>query len=104
MMYSEFLEMTDKSEKYISFAEYTTLIEPIYTECELSKADFIALMEEAFNKIVYPAIGKAIHNLSIGEKLSLMESSSAAITNELEKIDFEARKIAYQYMKLYSKL
>ena len=39
MMYSEFLTLTSKTENYISFTEYTNEIEPIYTDCELSKAD-----------------------------------------------------------------
>lgn len=30
MMYSEFIELSNFTEKYISFAEYTTFIEPIY--------------------------------------------------------------------------
>ena len=29
MMYSEFIELSNFTEKYISFAEYTTFIEPI---------------------------------------------------------------------------
>lgn len=50
MMYSEFLTLTGKTENYISFTEYTNEIEPIYTDCGLSKADFINLMNEAFEK------------------------------------------------------
>ena len=30
MMYSEFIESSNFTEQYISFAEYTTCIEPIY--------------------------------------------------------------------------
>ena len=30
MMYSEFIEISNFTEQYISFAEYTTCIEPIY--------------------------------------------------------------------------
>lgn len=41
MMYSEFIELTQVSENYISYAEYTTLIEPIYMDCKLpNKQEF----------------------------------------------------------------
>ena len=35
MMYSEFINISGKSESYISFAEYSTFIEPVYMECTL---------------------------------------------------------------------
>lgn len=104
MMYSEFIEMSNITECYISPVEYSTLIEPIYMECELSKTDFIALLKEAFNKIVYPAVEKAIHNLPLNDKLLLINSHSEEITETIKLIDFEARNVAYQYIALYSKL
>ena len=33
-----------------------------------------------------------------------IECNSATVTEEIEKVDFEARKIAYEYLKLYTKL
>ena len=35
MMYSEFVEMSGKSESYISLTEYTEEIEPIYMNCDI---------------------------------------------------------------------
>ena len=104
MMYSEFISLSGKTEKYISYAEYSTFIEPIYMECELSKQEFVALLNDTFYKIVYPVVEKTIHNLSMNDKLSLIECNSDSIRQKLEKVDFEARKIAYEYMKLYSRL
>ena len=105
MMYSEFIEISGKTEKYISFAEYTTFIEPIYMDSNCTtKQDFISMLNEVFKKIVYPAVEKAIHNLSLNDKLSIIEHSSAVVTEKIEKVDFEARKIAYEYLKLYTKL
>lgn len=104
MMYSEFIELSGKTENYISFVEYTTFIEPIYMDCELSKQEFVEMLKDAFKKIVYPAVEKAIHNLSIDDKLSLIKCSSDTIRQKIEAIDSEARKIAYEYVKLYSKL
>lgn len=104
MMYSEFIEMSSKTEKYISYVEYSTFIEPIYMECELSKAEFITLLNETFTKIVYPAVEKAIHNLLLIDKLSIIDCCAETIVSKLEKVDFEARKIAYEYMRLYTTL
>lgn len=105
MMYSEFIELSGKTEKYISFAEYTTFIEPIYMDSNCTtKQDFISMLNEVFEKIVYPAVEKAIHNLSLNDKLSIIECNSATVTEKIEKVDFEARKIAYEYLKLYTKL
>lgn len=114
MMYSEFLTLTNKTENYISYIEYTNEIEPIYTDCELSKKDFVNLMNEAFEKIVYPTVEKAIHKLPSNLKYCLAfenkydnpeVTKTAQIARErVEKVDRVARKIAYEYMKLYSQL
>ena len=103
MMYSEFLTLSGKTENYISYTEYTNEIEPIYTDCELSKADFIKLMDEAFEKIVYPAVEKAIHNLSMNIKEAYI-NHKISIDEQIGKVDRAARKIAYEYMKVFSKL
>lgn len=106
MMYSEFLTLSDKTETYISYTEYTNEIEPIYTDCELSKADFMNLMNEAFEKIVYPAVEKFIKNAPLSQKEIYVfdENGNPDFEQEITKIDRAARKVAYEYMKLYSKL
>lgn len=105
MMYSEFIELSGKTENYISYVEYTTLIEPIYMDSNCnSKVEFIEMLNNTFKKIVYPIVEQAIRNLSMDDKLSLWECNSSHICNQIEKVGFEARKIAYEYMKLYSKL
>lgn len=105
MMYSEFIELSGKTESYISYVEYSTFIEPIYMDSNYnSKAEFIGLLNDTFKKIVYPVVEQAIRNLSMNDKLSLWDCNSSSILNQIEKVDFEARKIAYEYMKLYSKL
>lgn len=108
MMYSEFITLSGKTENYISYMEYTNEIEPIYMDCKLSKADFIKLMNDAFEKIVYPAVEKAIKNLTEQKKYLLAFEIDSPLTDQVKeqisKIDSDARKIAYEYMKLYSKL
>lgn len=104
MMYNEFLELSGTTESYISFNEYTSEIEPIYTGCELSKTDFINLMKEVFEKIVYPAVNKAIENAPCEQKESYVFDENPDFEKEIGQVDRAARKIAYQYMKLYTQL
>lgn len=104
-MYSEFIEMSGKTENYISYVEYSTFIEPIYMESELSKADFIALLKNVFEKLVYPAVERAIHKLSLDDKLAIIDDCCPQkIIRSIEEIDFNARKIAYAYMKLFTRI
>ena len=100
MMYSEFLEISGKPEKYISFVEYTSLIEPIYMNCELYKKDFIAVMEEGFDKIVYPAVDKASSALTLEDKLRRVKGDAPEIMEQVAKVDFQARLVAYEYLRL----
>lgn len=102
MMYSEFIEHSNFTEQYISYAEYTTYIEPIYMAADQipTKQEFIALLRDAFKALVNPVIEKAMHSLSLEDKLMYLECGSQQIQEHLERIDFEARKLAYQYLKL----
>lgn len=100
MMYSEFLEISGRPEKYISFVEYTSLIEPIYMDCELPKKDFIAIMNEGFEKIVDPAVEKAVRDLPMEDKLRMAYDDAPEIMEQIAKVDFQARLVAYEYLKL----
>lgn len=102
MMYSEFIEHSNFTEHYISFTEYTTYIEPIYMVADQipTKQEFITLLEDTFKSLVNPVIEKAMHSLSLEDKLMYLECGSQQIQEYLERIDFEARKLAYQYLKL----
>lgn len=102
MMYSEFIEHSNFTEQYISFTEYTTYIEPIYMVADQipTKQEFITLLEDTFKSLVNPVVEKAMHSLSLEDKLMYLECGSQQIQEYLERIDFEARKLAYQYLKL----
>lgn len=103
MMYDEFLELSGKSESYISYKEYTEEIEPIYMACELpTKQDFVKVFNDAFKRIVYPIVENSISNFTTEEKLAYLYSFQREETDETIKIfDRKARQIAYDYMKLY---
>lgn len=101
MMYSEFIEISGKSEDYISFSEYSTFIEPIYMDSGFDKRNFIELLEIAFKQIVNPVIERTIRNLSMAEKEEFIMNGSQEVMEYIKKVDFEARKLAYQYLKLY---
>ena len=95
MMYSEFIKISNFTEQYISFAEYTTFIEPLYMAADQipTKQDFVSLLCDTFDLLVYPVVKKAFHNLSLPDR-------SQPAQEHLYKVDFEARKLAYQYLKL----
>lgn len=102
MMYSEFINISGKSESYISFVEYSAFIEPVYMECRESKRDFCCIFNQIFSKIVPPLVERAIGNLSMKEKFDYLnkEGDYDEIVEKLDKIDLEARKLVYQYLKL----
>ena len=102
MMYSEFIELSGKTENYISFVEYSTFIEPIYMAADQipTKQEFIAILRDAFKSLVNPVVEKAMHSLSLEDKIMYLECGSQQVQEYLERIDFEARKLAYQYLKL----
>ena len=72
MMYSEFINISGKSESYISFMEYSTFIEPVYMECRENKRDFCCIFNRIFSKIVPPLVERAIENLSTKEKFDYL--------------------------------
>lgn len=96
------LKISNFTEQYISYAEYTTYIEPIYMAADQipTKQKFISLLRDTFKSLVNPVIEKAMHSLSLEDKLMYLECGSQQIQEYLERIDFEARKLAYQYLKL----
>ena len=102
MMYNEFLELSGKSESYISYKEYTEEIEPIYMACDLpTKEDFIKAFNETFERIVYPIVENTISNFSTEEKLAYLYSFRREEMDEsVRMFDRKARQIAYDYMKL----
>lgn len=106
MMYSEFLEISGKTEKYISYKEYTDCIEPIYMDsyCN-SKYEFISLLNNTFEKLVYPAVEKAIHSQATEAKYDyIMGGNNNNVQEVAERVDKEARKVAYEYLKIISKI
>lgn len=105
MMYSEFINLTGKTESYISYVEYTTFIEPIYMDCDIpNKFEFCKLFNELHKQIVCPVIEKAIHTLSSDERNNLIFNNSTKAFKLIESKDFEARKIMYQYLKLMANI
>lgn len=105
MMYSEFIELTQVSESYISYNEYTTMIEPIYMDCKLpNKREFCKMWNEFYDKMVVPAIELAIHNLPREIKEAYVFYEDKEMENIVKSKDFEARKVMYQYLKLMANI
>lgn len=95
MMYNEFLELSGKSESYISYKEYTEEIEPIYMACDLpTKQDFIKVFKETFERIVYPIIENTISKYTTEEKLAyLYDFQREEIDESVRMFDRKARQI-----------
>lgn len=105
MMYAEFLEKTEMSEFYISWGEYTEMIEPIYMNSVCSKEDFIGEFLGVFNRIVRPTIENFIYYLPPKEKedfilCNLNSSEFQKIKSKISAVDLQARKLAYQTLDL----
>ena len=102
MMYCEFIEISEYGESYITFTEYHDYIEPIYMECDMSKQDFVALLKETIHQMVEPVVQRAIQSVSLPDKLAIAFSAEEPVEllERIARIDFEARKLVYQYLKL----
>ena len=102
MMYCEFIEISEYGESYITFTEYHDYVEPIYMDSDMSKQDFVALLKETIHKMVEPVVQRAIHSLPLPDKLAIAFSDEEPVEllDRIAKIDFEARKLVYQYLKL----
>ena len=102
MMYCEFINISEYEENYITFTEYHDYIEPIYMDADLSKQDFVALLKETIHQMVEPVVQRDIHSLPLPDKLAIAFSDEEPVEllDRIAKIDFEARKLVYQYLKL----
>lgn len=102
MMYCEFIDISEYGENYITFTEYQDYVEPIYMECDMSKQDFVVLLKETMHQMVSPVVERAIHSLPLPDKLAIAFSDEEPVEllDRIAKIDFEARKLVYQYLKL----
>ena len=93
------------SKFYISWNEYTEMIEPIYMNCTCNKADFINEFLDVFNRIVNPTIENFIHYLPLKEKEAFVFSNPNSsefqkIKSKISVVDVQARKLAYQALDL----
>ena len=103
MMYSEFIEHSNFTEQYISYAEYTTFIEPIYMAADQipTKQEFIAMLRDAFKSLVNPVVEKAMHSLSLEDNI-YMHQMNDKIGNKF-MWRFVKRYLDKQMTELYSR-
>ena len=102
MMYCEFIDISEYGENYITFTEYHDYIEPIYMDCDMSKQDFVALLKDTIYQFVKPVVERAIHSLPLPDKLAIAFSDEEPVEllDHITQVDFDARKLVYQYLKL----
>lgn len=102
MMYSEFLELSGKSENYITLPEYSTWIEPIYMKSDVDKNEFVKHFENVFQRVVYPAVEQKIKSYSMEtkEQMAFQDPTSHNLFVDVEKVDAAARKVAYNLLEI----
>ena len=102
MMYCEFIDLSEYGENYITFTEYHDYVEPIYMNCDLSKQDFVGLLKNTIHQFVEPVVERAIRSLPLPDKLAIAFSDEEPVEllDHITQVDFEARKLVYQYLKL----
>jgi len=87
MMYSEFIELANIPEDKLTYKTYSEVIEPMYMNCNLSKQDFVklininALVENYDNpysvkKTIVKEFSQGIKNISLIEKLFELDNYS----------------------------
>ena len=87
MMYSEFIELANIPEDKLTYKTYSEVIEPMYMNCNLSKQDFVklininALVENFDNpysvkKTIVKEFSQGIKNISLIEKLFELDNYS----------------------------
>lgn len=89
MMYSEFIEHSNFTEQYISYAEYTTYIEPIYMAADQipTKQEFIAMLRDAFKSLVTSMFQKFLtHGKNQSRKLSTLTNLTMKKLRDMELI------------------
>ena len=75
----------------------------LYTwNAERASVIFAVSSTRFFSKIVPPLVERAIENLNTKEKFDYLnkEGDYDEVMEKLDKIDLEARKLVYQYLKL----
>lgn len=102
MMYCEFIEISEYGESYITFTEYHDYVEPIYMDSDMFKQDFVALLKETIRQMIEPVVQRAIQSIPLPDKLAIAFSDKEPVEllERIAKIEFEARKLVYQYLKL----
>ena len=80
MMYSEFIELANIPEDKLTYKTYSEVIEPMYMNCNLSKQDFVKLINVdtlvrlydnpySIKKTIVKEFSQGIKNISLIEKL-----------------------------------
>ena len=99
MMYSEFLSLGGEKVNHITFTEYSTLVEPLYIECDVDKRVFVLNLVNYLNRVEAETITGVIKRLAYEGKVDLA-AGEAYMTEYVQKVALEARKLVYQMIRL----
>ena len=87
MMYSEFIELANIPEDKLTYKTYSEVIEPMYMNCNISKQDFVKLINidtlvrlydnpYSVKKTIVKEFNQGIKNISLIEKLFELDNYS----------------------------
>lgn len=68
MTYNEFIMITEWSEEYMTYEDYTNYIEPVYNDSDLDKHIFCKALYKCHERCVYTPVNMAISAHTIEEK------------------------------------
>lgn len=99
MMYSEFLNIGGEKVNHITFTEYSTLVEPLYIECDVDKRVFVLNLVNYLDRVEAETITGVIKRLVYEGKADLA-AGEPYMTEYVQKVALEARKLVYQMIRL----
>lgn len=105
MMYSEFLEKAQMTEKAVSYKYYTEKIEPVYMNCTeyITQYQFCGTFERLYNDMVLPVLDKAIQKVHrmVMDKWKCFENSYYDdYAEEMETLREKTMDAMMQYMEI----
>ena len=79
MLYREFIDITGWDESYMTYEDYTDLIEPIYNKSDKDKHTWCKALYKAHTKCVNTPVEMAISALCVEDKLAYIEGDMTKI-------------------------
>ena len=104
MMYSEFLEKAQMTEKAVSYNYYTAKIEPIYMNClYITQHQFCGEFEKLYNEMVLPVLEKSIekiHKKTLDRYKCFDNSYYDEFSEQMQEIREKTMDVMLKYLEI----